>query len=127
MPEPNINLLTIEPAKFDELFLDVLVTFVDNNIDNCADFYNISENYIPYLDRPSDSLQYFTSATSIYEYFELYYQDFYNYEWIINIIKDYGNHPENYNFNHTYDQLTNSMAYIVDFSVSEFQKYIIKT
>jgi hypothetical protein len=120
MPEPNIDLLKINSDFFEELFYKILIYLIDKNKSNNLYYYQISENYLRYLDTNQN---YSCCAKSMYEYFDNYYCKFYNYEWIITRIKDYGNYPENYNFMCSYDELKYNMRYIVEFIIYEFEKY----
>ena len=112
MPEPNINLLKIDKNDFHDLFYLIL-----NDLSNII--YNISNEFmtfsiireIPNLNLDIEIYNY--STTNIYNYFNNF-DEFYNYDWIISLIKN----------NNNCDELKYSMIQIVNLVMQEFLKYV---
>jgi hypothetical protein len=123
MPEPQINLLYINPDDFDDLFYSVLGDLL--KIHDTAGS-NILYNFaiirpITNLDLDNSHLnKYNYRATNIYEYFDTFYDDFYDYQWIISLMKYYDTYPQDYNYK--YDKLNVSMIQIIKLIIDEFSK-----
>lgn len=122
MPEPNIDLLYIDPDEFDDLFYSVLGDFL-KKYDNRNNLYNFAIlRPIPNLDLDNSNLhKYNYRTTNIYDYFDTFYDDFYDYKWIISLVKYYEAYPQDYN--NKYDKLNFSMNYIINLVIDEFSKY----
>jgi hypothetical protein len=134
MPEPNINLLYISEDDFDNLFFSVLQQLIDNIKYNNAHFkYNFSIiRTIPNLDLNSQLQRYNYVASSIYDYFDIFYDDFYDYNWIISLIKkceayprDFSNRRNLYKKRIKFNNLEYSMIQIIQLVMSEFNKYLM--
>lgn len=123
MPEPNINLLYINQDNFDNLFYSVLGDLLRKNDTNINILYNFAiVRPIPNLDLDNSHLnKYNYRSTNIYEYFDTFYDDFYDYEWIISLIKYYEAYPQDYNYK--YNKLNYSMIQIVKLVIDEFLEY----
>ena len=125
MPEPTINLLYINSDDFDNLFYSVLGDLLRKH--NCDSNRNILYNFsilrpIPNLDLDNSHLnKYNYRTTNIYDYFDTFYDDFYDYTWIISLIKYYEAYPLDYRYK--YDKLNFSMIQIVNLVIDEFLKY----
>lgn len=122
MPEPTINLLYINSDEFDNLFYfvlgDLLKKYENRNI-----LYNFAIlRSIPNLDLDDSYLnKYNYRTTNIYDYFDTFYDDFYDYNWIISLMKYYEAYPQDYDYK--YDKLNFSMIQIVNLVIDEFSKY----
>jgi hypothetical protein len=125
MPEPTIDLLYIDSDDFDNLFYSVLGDLLKKN--NTASNRNILYNFailrpIPNLDLDDSHLnKYNYRTTNIYDYFDTFYDDFYDYEWIISLMKYYEAYPQDYDYK--YDKLNFSMIQIIHLVIDEFLKY----
>lgn len=123
MPEPNINLLYINPDDFDNLFYSVLGDLLRKNDTNTNILYNFAIlRPIPNLDLDDSHLnKYNYRALNIYEYFDTFYDDFYDYQWIISLMKYYEACPQDYNYK--YNKLNYSMIQIIQLVIDEFLEY----
>ena len=122
MPEPTINLLYINSDEFDNLFYSVLGDLL-RKYENRNILYNFAIlRPIPNLDLDNSHLnKYNYQATNIYDYFDTFYDDFYNYNWIISLMKYYEAYPQDYRYK--YDKLNFSMIQIIQLVINEFSKY----
>lgn len=125
MPEPNIDLLYIHQDAFDYLFYSVLGDLLRKH-ENRNILYNFAIlRPIPNLDLNDSHLnKYNYRSMNIYDYFDIFYDDFYDYKWIISLIKYYEAYPEDYN--HKYNKLNFSMTQIIQLIIDEFSKYIFQ-
>jgi hypothetical protein len=123
MPEPKINLLYINPDDFDDLFYSVLGDLLKKYDNDRNILYNFAIlRPIPNLDLDDSHLnKYNYRTTNIYDYFDTFYDDFYDYKWIISLIKYYDAYPQDYN--HKYDKINFSMIQIIQLIIDEFSKY----
>jgi hypothetical protein len=125
MPEPTIDLLYIDSDDFDNLFYSVLGDLLKKN--NTTSNTNILYNFailrsIPNLDLDDSHLnKYNYRTTNIYDYFDTFYDDFYDYEWVISLMKYYEAYPQDYDYK--YDKLNFSMIQIIHLVIDEFLKY----
>lgn len=122
MPEPTINLLYINSDEFDNLFYSVLGDLL-RKYENRNILYNFAIlRPIPNLDLDNSHLnKYNYQATNIYDYFDTFYDDFYDYNWIISLMKYYEAYPQDYIYK--YNKLNFSMIKIVNLVIDEFLKY----
>lgn len=122
MPEPIIDLLYINPYDFDDLFYSVLGDLIEKHNDSNI-FYNFAiVRPIFNLDLDNHHLnKYNYRTTNIYDYFDTFYDDFYDYKWVISLMKYYETYPQDYN--NKYDKLNFSMIQIINLIVDEFLKY----
>lgn len=122
MPEPTINLLYINSDEFDNLFYSVLGDLL-KKYENRNILYNFAIlRSIPNLDLDDSYLnKYNYRTTNIYDYFDTFYDDFYDYNWIISLMKYYEAYPQDYDYK--YDKLNFSMIQIVNLVIDEFSKY----
>jgi hypothetical protein len=123
MPEPNINLLYINPDEFDNLFYSVLGDLLIKNDTGTNVLYNFAiVRPIPNLDLDDSHLnKYNYCTTNMYEYFDTFYDDFYDYQWVISLMKYYEIYSQDYN--HKYDKLNYSMIQIIQLIIDEFSEY----
>jgi hypothetical protein len=134
MPEPNVNLLYISEDDFDDLFFSVLQQLIEDiNYNNNNFKYNFSIiRTIPNLDLNSQLRRYNYVASSIYDYFDVFYDDFYDYNWIISLIKkceayprDFTNRYNLYGKRIKFNKLEYSMIQIIHLVMSEFNRYMM--
>lgn len=134
MPEPNINLLYISEDDFDDLFFSVLQQLIDNvKYNNTHIKYNFSIiRTIPNLDLNSQLQRYNYRTSSIYDYFDVFYDDFYDYNWIISLIKQCEAYPQDFANRHNlhgkkinFYKLEYNMTGIIELVMSEFNKYLM--
>jgi hypothetical protein len=125
MPEPNVDLLNISPDEFDNLFYNILEELIKKN-DTSPIIYNFTIlGTIPNLDfDTSDLCKYNSRAKNMYEYFDKFYEDFYDYEWIISLMKYCEAYPQDYN--QIYNKLKYSMILIIELIIEEFSAYTFK-
>jgi hypothetical protein len=123
MPEPTINLLYINSDDFDNLFYSVLGDLLKKYDNDRNILYNFAIlRPIPNLDLDDSHLnKYNYRTTNIYDYFDTFYDDFYDYNWIISLIKYYEAYPQDYRYK--YDKLNFSMIQIIQLVIDEFLKY----
>ena len=125
MPEPNINLLNIHRDSFEVLFRTVIQDLV-NDTNKTGNIYNFAiVRHIPNLILNYRQLsQYNCSCRNMYEYFWVLYDEFYDYEWILALMKYYESGPEEYN--NRYDKLKYSMIQIIQLVIDEFSIYVFQ-
>ena len=127
MPEPTIDLLYIDDDDFDNLFYSVLGDLIKKHDDGTR---NILYNFailrpIPNLDLDNSHLyKYNYRSTNIYDYFDTFYDDFYDYTWIISLIKYYEAYPLDYRYK--YDKLNFSMIQIIQLVIDKVSTYIFQ-
>jgi hypothetical protein len=123
MPEPTINLLYINSDDFDNLFYSVLGDLLKKYDNDRNILYNFAIlRPIPNLDLDDSHLnKYNYRTTNIYDYFDTFYDDFYDYNWIISLMKYYEAYPQDYRYK--YDKLNFSMIQIIQLVIDEFLKY----
>lgn len=128
MPEPTIDLLKISESSFEYLFYNVLGDLIlkYNSHPQIMKSYYIFKP-IENLNLDNSHLQiYNCSSLNIYAYFDIFYSDFYNYNWIISLIQKYESLDEDYSsFYKKFGTVKYSMAYIVELVIFEFKKHII--
>lgn len=127
MPEPNIDLLNIDEDDFYDLFYTVLGDLLKLHNKGTNDItYNFAIiRPIPNLDLNNEKLHLYNySTTNIYEYFDTMLDDFYDYNWIISLMKYYEAYPQDYNYK--YPKLNFSMIQIIELVIYEFSKYTIQ-
>jgi hypothetical protein len=117
-----INLMTIEKDNFDKLFYSVLNKLV-NKYSNGPYTYNfkmVSKKMEMY------KLEKFNyCAKNMYEYFQTFYEDFYDYDSIIYIIQYYKRHEYEYNID--IENIEYDMMGIVNLIVNHYSNYVIQT
>ena len=125
MPEPTINLLNIDSDEFNNLFNSVLGDLL-RKCKNRNILYNFAIlRPIPNLDLDNSHLdKYNYETTNMYDYFDTFYDDFYDYNWIISLMKYYEAYPQDYGYK--YDKLNFSMIQIVNLVIDEFLKYTLQ-
>lgn len=129
MPEPKIDLLKIDEDCFEDLFYNVLGDLilkykVSSRVNNSYHIFRPIHN----LDLNNSNLQIYNCySSSIYSYFDVFYEDFYDYNWIISLVQNYKTYPQDYpEFYEKYgSDIRYSMAYIVELVMFEFKKHII--
>jgi hypothetical protein len=129
MPEPTINLLYIHPDDFNDLFYSVLGDLLkkyNTNTITRNTLYNFAIlRPIPNLDLDNSNLhKYNYKSINIYDYFDTFYDDFYDYTWIISLIKYYEAYSQDYG--NKYDKLEFSMIQIINLVIDEFLKYTLQ-
>jgi hypothetical protein len=126
MPEPTIDLLYIDNDDFDDLFYSVLGDLIKKHDGTRNILYNFAIlRPIPNLDLDYSHLdKYNYRSTNIYDYFDTFYDDFYDYKWVISLIKYYEAYPQDYNYK--YDKLNFSMIQIIQLVIDKFSTYIFQ-
>jgi hypothetical protein len=117
-----INLMTIEKDNFNKLFYSVLNKLVDkySNGPYTYNFKMVSKKIEIY------KLEKFNyRAKNMYEYFQTFYDDFYDYNWIMYIIQYYKRHEDEYNID--IENIEYDMMGIVNLIVNHYSNYVIQT
>lgn len=134
--DPNsekINYLEITPEKFKILFRNVLDDLAKEQILLETEL-GILRNHEYSVDTMSvtlDGIEKFTcTARNKYEYFQKFYEDFYDYNWILYILKEYSDNNKRRTSMArdgclSYGNLTNNMVDIVSIIVWQHSKCII--
>jgi len=116
-----INLMTIEKDNFNKLFYSVLNKLVDkySNGPYTYNFKMVSKKIEIY------KLEKFNyRAKNMYEYFQTFYDDFYDYNWIMYIIQYYKRHEDEYNID--IENIEYDMMGIVNLIVNHYSNYVIQ-
>lgn len=115
MPEPTIDLLYIDEPQFKQLFCKIIT-----DLDEAHKGQNISRRFRLLLeDNICNSY-----ASSIYNYFNQHFNELYDYDWIISIIKYYNEYPQSYE--NKYNSLNYSMLQIVELTIEETSKFVVQ-
>jgi hypothetical protein len=136
LSDPNfekINYLEISPENFKIIFRNVLDEFVKEQIllDTKLGILRDHDYSVDTMSVTLDGIEKFNStAKNKYEYFQKFYEDFYDYNWILFILKEYA---DNYKKNNSikcdgvvnYDNLIHNMVNIVDIIVCQHSKCLI--
>ena len=137
LSDPNftkINYLEISPENFKIIFRNVLDDFVKEQIllDTKLGILRDYEYSVDTMSVTLDGIEQFNcTAKNKYEYFQKFYEDFYDYNWILFILKEYDNsykknNSMKYNRVLNYDNLIHDMVNIVDMIVWKHSKCIIE-
>lgn len=133
MPEPNINLLNISEESFDDLFYYVLGNLINLNKNTTNyTFYIVSP--IRNLDLNNSRLQMYNhETTNMYDYYDTFYDEFYDYKWIIGLIMQCKAYPQDYVNGYSltgkklkFDNLNYDMHQIIELVLYEFSKHMLR-
>lgn len=117
-----INLMTIEKEDFNKLFYSVLNKLV-NEYSNGPYTYNFKMVSKKIESYKLEKFNY--NAKNMYEYFQHFYDDFYDYDWIVYVIQYYKDRQDEYNV--YVENIEYDMVGIVNLIVNHHSNYVIQT
>jgi hypothetical protein len=117
-----INLMIIEKDNFNKLFYSVLNKLVDK-YSNGPYIYNFK-----FISKKIESykLEKFNyCAKNMYEYFQRFYEDFYDYDWIMHLIQYYKRYKYEYDID--IENIEYDMVGIVNLVINHYSNYVIQS